>query len=328
MLTAQKYSNSRKDELMVNLKAAALACGVVATCLGGGLGVAYVNSTKVCSAEIIEESDVKVSDSNEAISQTVENSSSDNEKATSNIKVTTSIVATPAEDNTEASSMSEKSGNNESSTKEISIAVSTAKSTAASAAKVTVPAPVHAPVTKVSETEPITETQTETATEYTVTTAESVTAPIPPSTEALTQSLDSDESSSLSTAPTDTSGTSVVSTLGAGNLTITDEEYIILCNAVANEAGSDWISVDDKAKVVEVIMNRVSSERFPNTIYGVLAQPYQFDGAYNYINLGSFSKDVTDGVIEAVDLYFSNTEAFSEGYMYFYGDGYQNHFYQ
>ena len=66
-----------------------------------------------------------------------------------------------------------------------------------------------------------------------------------------------------------------------GIIPITDEEYIILCNAVANEAGSDWISVYDKARVVEVIMNRVHSSLFPNTIYGVLAQPFQFEGSYS-----------------------------------------------
>ena len=94
---------------------------------------------------------------------------------------------------------------------------------------------------------------------------------------------------------------------------ITAEELKVLCEQF-------------KAKVVEVIMNRVKSETFPNTIYGVLAQPNQFDGAYNYINLGVFSSFVTDTVKEAVDLYFSSPETFSEGYYYFYGDGYQNHF--
>ena len=74
-------------------------------------------------------------------------------------------------------------------------------------------------------------------------------------------------------------------------------------------------------------MNRVHSNLFPNTIYGVLAQPYQFEGSYTYVNLGNYSGIVTDKVKEAVDLYFSSPESFSEGYLYFYGDGYQNYFY-
>ena len=159
-------------------------------------------------------------------------------------------------------------------------------------------------------------------------TAESVIAPIPPSTEALTQAPDPTTTDlSADTASENTSGTTVVTENSYGWLPITDEEYIILCNAVANEAGSDWISVYDKARVVEVIMNRVHSDQFPNTIYGVLAQPFQFEGSYSYVNLGTFSGIVTDAVKEAVDLYFSSPESFGEGYFYFYGDGYQNYFY-
>ena len=175
----------------------------------------------------------------------------------------------------------------------------------------------------------MTEAQTESVIGYsTATTAESVAAPIPPSTEALTQIPDSNGTDlTANSSPADTSGTTVVSGNGTGWLPITDEEYIILCNAVANEAGSDWISVYDKARVVEVIMNRVNSSQFPNTIYGVLAQPFQFEGSYSYVNLGTFSGIVTDQVKEAVNLYFSSPESFSEGYFYFYGDGYQNYFY-
>ncbi len=325
MLTAQKYSNSRKDELMVNLKAAALACGVVVTCLGGGIGAACINSSKVNSADVVEECDAEITTSTSNGSQATEVSEAA-EKTTSEKKVTTSMETALAKVNTPAGSKSVKTDRNESSTKEISTAVNTAETKAAiTAAKVTVPAPVHATVPKAETTEKVTEAQTEPTTEYVATTADSVTAPVPPSTEALTEAQTTIEPNS-ETAPNDTSGTTVVSITGAGELPITDEEYIILCNAVANEAGSDWISVNDKAKVVEVIMNRVKSETFPNTIYGVLAQPNQFDGAYNYINLGVFSSFVTDTVKEAVDLYFSSPETFSEGYYYFYGDGYQNHF--
>ena len=69
------------------------------------------------------------------------------------------------------------------------------------------------------------------------------------------------------------------------SLPITDEEYIILCNAVAHEAGCNWISTYDKALVVEVIMNRVESPLYPNTILGVLTQPYQFTGSSSYVYL-------------------------------------------
>ena len=328
MILAQKYSNSRKDELMVNLKAAALACGVVATCLGGGLGMSYINSVNVSSADFVEEAEYSYEVTEDEVSESAVIYDADKEYAAANENVTTSNETDSDETIETSDIVSEESGNNESSTSEISTAVSTANATTAASAA-TVPAPVHAPATEELETEPMTEAQTESVIGYsTAATAESVAAPIPPSTEALTQSPESTETDLTAiSGPADTSGTSVVSGNGAGWLPITDEEYIILCNAVANEAGSDWISVYDKARVVEVIMNRVNSNLFPNTIYGVLAQPFQFEGSYSYVNLGTYSSIVTDKVKEAVDLYFSSPESFSEGYYYFYGDGYQNYFY-
>jgi hypothetical protein len=311
---------------MVNLKSAAIACGVVATCLGGGLGMSYVNSTYVDSTEIVEEVSLNGETSENGISETVSDteSAAASEIATSNEKVTTSKL-TYSE--SEGNDKSEESGNNESSTSEISTADNSANATSAVSAA-TVPAPVHAPITEEAETETIIEAQTEFVTEnVTEATPESVIAPIPPSAEALTQTPDAYVAGLADTASDDTSGTTVVSDNSYGVLPITDEEYIILCNAVANEAGSDWISVYDKARVVEVIMNRVNSGLFPNTIYGVLAQPYQFEGSYNYVNLGTFSGYVNESVKEAVNLYFSSPESFSEGYLYFYGDGYQNYFY-
>ncbi len=107
---------------------------------------------------------------------------------------------------------------------------------------------------------------------------------------------------------------------------ITDREYVLLCNCVAHEAGSDVITIENKAKVVEVVMNRVASSKFPDTIYGVITQKYQFSGSSSYADLTSYSRKVTDNVKAAVDLYFSDPSAFSHGYLYFYGDGSQNHF--
>lgn len=107
---------------------------------------------------------------------------------------------------------------------------------------------------------------------------------------------------------------------------ITDAEYIMLCNVVGHEYGADWISEYDKALVVEVVMNRVRSPKFPNTIYGVLTQKNQFSGMKTYINLGTFSRKVTKSVKAAVDLYFAEPERFNHGYLYFEGDGKRNYF--
>ena len=109
---------------------------------------------------------------------------------------------------------------------------------------------------------------------------------------------------------------------------ISDAEYIMLCNAVAHEAGSSWIGLYEKAYVAEVIMNRVNSSLFPSTIYDVLTAPYQFTGAEDYVNLGYFTSDVTESVKEAVLLYFTEPQSFTQGYLYFYGDGTSNYFRQ
>ena len=107
------------------------------------------------------------------------------------------------------------------------------------------------------------------------------------------------------------------------NAPISDYERILLNNVVAREYGSDWVSVYDKACIVACVMNRVNSPQFPNTIEGVLTQPYQFSGYYacNY----EWS-NVTDSVRESVDYYFNHQDEFGN-YLYFFGDGTRNYFY-
>lgn len=109
-------------------------------------------------------------------------------------------------------------------------------------------------------------------------------------------------------------------------ITVTEEEYIMLCNVVGHEYGANWISEYDKALVVEVIMNRVNSSKFPNTIYEVLMQKGQFPGLSKLINLGRFSKQVTQSVKDAVDLYLSDPSQFQHGYLFYSGDGHRNYF--
>lgn len=109
-------------------------------------------------------------------------------------------------------------------------------------------------------------------------------------------------------------------------LSISESEFIMLCNVVGHEYGSDWVPIYDKALVVEVVMNRVNSPSYPNTIYEVLTAPYQFSGAWGYVNLGTYSYQVTESVKEAVNYYFNNPDQFQHGYLTFSGDGYQNYF--
>ena len=124
-----------------------------------------------------------------------------------------------------------------------------------------------------------------------------------------------------------TTPTQDTSSKGQSNFSnLSDADYVLLCNCVAHEAGSNSISIEEKAKVVEVIMNRVADGRFPNTIKGVITAPYQFTGSSTYASLGGYSSKVTNEVKEAVNYYFSNPSRFNHGYLYFYGDGKQNHF--
>lgn len=109
----------------------------------------------------------------------------------------------------------------------------------------------------------------------------------------------------------------------SSGLPITDYERTLLRNVVAREYGSDWVPIEEKAKVVAVVINRVNSPSYPNTIEGVLTQPYQFSGYYacNY----EWS-NVTQSVRDAVDYYFAHQGEFGV-WLGFYGDGTYNHFY-
>lgn len=104
-------------------------------------------------------------------------------------------------------------------------------------------------------------------------------------------------------------------------------DYILLCNCVGAEAGSDWIDESEKACVAEVILNRVSSYLYPETIFDVISQPGQFQGSSNYLYLGEYSYQVTSSVIRAVDMYLEDGYVNNNhGYTSFYGDGKNNYF--
>lgn len=165
-----------------------------------------------------------------------------------------------------------------------------------------------------------TETTAETTTTTTETTVETET-----SAETETSTVTETQTTAIETTTTETTTTTV--TTQETYLPITDSEYILLCNAVANEAGSNWIGLYEKGNVVEVIMNRVNSPLYPNTIVEVITQVNQFTGSENYAYLGTYSQYVTEDVKAAVDLYFNEPSSFSQNYFGFYGDGFQNYFY-
>lgn len=59
------------------------------------------------------------------------------------------------------------------------------------------------------------------------------------------------------------------------------EDLYLLSKIIYAEAGSNWISDEWKMCVGEVVLNRVASFEFPNTIREVLEQPGQYYGKNN-----------------------------------------------
>jgi len=94
-------------------------------------------------------------------------------------------------------------------------------------------------------------------------------------------------------------------------LQLTDSEYEMICRMVEAEATGGSLSA--KVNVANVILNRVVSNDFPNTIEGVLFQKRQFspiaDGRY-------YSVKVTESSRNAVDI-ANSTEDTTNGSTFF-----------
>ncbi|MBR3422724.1 MAG: cell wall hydrolase [Ruminococcus sp.] len=296
---------------MRKAKVAAIIVGGVSTCIFGGLFGVYATAPIVSQV---------------APSHDVENIYEVKSEELANVAAVTSIRTTTATTSRKFNTTTKANA----AKKNVNIGSATAS--AASFFKKNeeeTPAPAPAP----APAEPITEAETETV-EVTEPETEAPTTEavyVEPATEAPTEAAEEEEETepvteAVTEAPTEAEVEVEVVVDETPSLPITDAEYIILCNAVAHEAGCSWISEYDKAKVVEVIMNRVNSPRFPNSIEAVLTQPYQFSGSSSYVYLGTYSCYVTESVKNAVDLYFNEPESFTQGYLSFYGDGYRNYF--
>ncbi|MBR5683711.1 MAG: cell wall hydrolase [Ruminococcus sp.] len=329
---------------MGNLKTAALACGVVAAVLGGGAGVAYLTSSTISTADLVTE-EVEVNNYDRDDTSTAATAG---EALTAIANKGTTTKKSNKADNTSATSKKTSSAQ-EGTTSQYSTAADKAAKISRS-----VPARAHAPAL-------ITETSTEAATTATIIATaadairEATTATIAEISSTTTQAATTQETTTtVTTTVAETTAettTTVVETVTEApevttetyvepqteptstdvestefQLPISDEEYILLCNAVAHEAGSDTISNYNKAYVVEVIMNRKDSPIFPNTIYDVLTQNGQFTGCWSYVNLGTFSYKVTQSVKDSVTLYFTEPDSFTQGYLFFTGNGRENIF--
>lgn len=321
---------------MRKAKVAAIVCGVIASCLFGGFAVvdaATITLDDSSTAEVVscEEITIEVPTVNAATVTSIETIATTSTRAKTASELTETIATDVAEIESAEITAVTMQDTEQTTTAIKAIPVvkpdsykpptprETAPATEAPAAKATVQtttkaAEVVVPSTKAPQIEEVytnppmpaqptpPQTQVETAAPAPQTEPQ-VVIPAEPATEAPAEQV---------TIPT-VSG-------------VSESDYILLCNAVAHEAGANSISVTEKAKVVEVIMNRVYSPNYPNTVYGVLTQKYQFSGSSSYVNLGTFSGKVTNKVKEAVDLYFADPSVFNEGYLSFTGDGKQNYF--
>ena len=76
-----------------------------------------------------------------------------------------------------------------------------------------------------------------------------------------------------------------ISYLGLDYMKYSYDEMILLSKVICCEAGSDWLSMEWKMAVGEVVLNRVAHPAFPNTIYDVVYQRGQYAGTGSYSRL-------------------------------------------
>ena len=69
-----------------------------------------------------------------------------------------------------------------------------------------------------------------------------------------------------------------IAALGLDNREISFEELNLLAKIIHAEAGSAWLDMEWKMAVGEVVLNRIASPEFPDTMREVLEQPGQYYG--------------------------------------------------
>ena len=125
-----------------------------------------------------------------------------------------------------------------------------------------------------------------------------------------------------------------VSNIPSTVIEVTEYEYISLCNLVAGEYGSDWVSVYDKGAVVACVIHRMWDGRWGGTdIISVINAPGQFDAKYC---ASYYTSKVTQSCKDAVTYALNNMDDYEYyvdpwgtshyNIMSFWGDGTYNYF--
>lgn len=71
----------------------------------------------------------------------------------------------------------------------------------------------------------------------------------------------------------------IIDQKGSGEVKISFDDLYLLSKLICAEAGSDWLSDDFRFCVGEVVLNRVDSPEFPNTVSEVVYQKGQYASA-------------------------------------------------
>ena len=105
-------------------------------------------------------------------------------------------------------------------------------------------------------------------------------------------------------------------------ISFTNEEYIMFEYILQQEIGGG--SLRHKRIVAQIIVNRVKSSAFPNTITGVLTQKNQFSSLWNYYKKTNKPNATTKQA--AYEVLYGLVPDESKGALYFYSGSYNSWF--
>lgn len=96
------------------------------------------------------------------------------------------------------------------------------------------------------------------------------------------------------------------------------DEFYEICRVVMNESGGE--PYQTQVAVAETIINRVNSDKFPNTVIQVLYQPYQ----YSHYQNGEITDSVREAVTQALEQHIYDTDMmyFREDYYHEFAEDY------
>lgn len=93
---------------------------------------------------------------------------------------------------------------------------------------------------------------------------------------------------------------------------ISEEDIDLLARLLFAEAGSDWISDDTIYYVGSVVLNRVNSDLFPDTLYDVIYQ----DGQYSCTWSGAIYNEPTERCYRIAEDLLRNGSRLPEGVLF------------